>query len=478
MFLSYKVEDNFREIAPKNILDESISLNSPTECEIDIWCDSFDRENGNILSWEEMMSNGVSPLKEIMYQYQDEVPKFDLQFLNSITIFLRNAPKKGTKILNYILGGPIQNIEALDWNNIFDVLLSYLPNTINIISNSLSIEESGNLHHRSIFLEMGGLSFLYSYSNDLAYQLDLSLILKYLSSYQISNYYDFHITEQKDQDDILVGTDLGDCITDFINCSFSFGIETKPEIEDCESAFGKFCESLLLSEEFDIRINTLEALFSLVENDISFKDIISYNVISHIDKIQNTEELIIVLKILANSLATDSYVTPFISHLNEMINTFLQSTDIQFDDAFCSFIEKITRTKDTEYIYLLGVIDKIVDIANTELPFEIKKNISIILIKIIDSCDPSTFKEIMSEEVFVCIVDFLNLDEDMPIIGILSIIRKLLDNQEDLEVPQNYLDIISSEKESFVKLLDSTNIEITDSSAYVLSFIDYYTNDI
>ena len=339
MFLSYKVEDNFREIAPKNILDESISLNSHTECEIDIWCDSFDRENGNILSWEEMMSNGVSPLKEIMYQYQDEVPKFDLQFLNSITIFLRNAPKKGTKILNYILGGPIQNIEALDWNNIFDVLLSYLPNTINIISNSLSIEESGNLHHRSIFLEMGGLSFLYSYSNDLAYQLDLSLILKYLSSYQISNYYDFHITEQKDQDDILVGTDLGDCITDFINCSFSFGIETKPEIEDCESAFGKFCESLLLSEEFDIRINTLEALFSLVENDISFKDIISYNVISHIDKIQNTEELIIVLKILANSLATDSYVTPFISHLNEMINTFLQSTDIQFDDAFCSFIE-------------------------------------------------------------------------------------------------------------------------------------------
>lgn len=473
MYLTYKAQENFRETESKDLLNGRIILGSVIEDEGDFLFNDIDCESEKTTNWEEMMDDGVSPLKEIKFQYQQFIPKFDQSFLKSITIFLKNAPKKGAKIINYILKGPLQNIKILDWNNIFEVLLTYLPHTINTISNSLSVEESDNLQHRLIFLKMGGLSLLYKYAKDPDYQLDLSLILKYLSTYKLSNYYFNHIFDQNDQDEILLGTDLNDSISDFINDSTSFGIKTKIETEEDDFAFCQFCESLLFSEDFEVRINTYKALLSLTENDISNQDIISSNIISHIDKIviQSNEELVYALKIMTNSLSSNSYVTPFISHLSTVINKFLESTDFQFDDAFCAFIEKIIHNNDTEYIYLLGVVEKIVYITSFDLPFNIKKNVLVILIKIANSCDYMTFQQIISEDVFICLIDFLNTDDGECIDGILDIVMKLIDNKED--VPTNYLDSICSSKPTFISLLSFDNTEITRKSSSILCFIDY-----
>ena len=246
MFISYKGQGNFRRISAKKLLCEKTIISSAIEYEEDYLIENICIDSGSVFftKWEGMMIDGISPLKEIKYQYQNEIPIFDIHFLNSLTEFLKDFPKKGVKILNYIFKGPLQNILMLNWYYIYDILLKFLPNTINTISNSFFIDESSDLHHKSIFLEMGGLPLLYIYAKEEDFQLDLALILKNLSSFKLSNYYSKHIFTQDDQDDIFLGNDSIDSITKFIDDSSSYGIQTKidSDIETDEIDEFAFCQ--------------------------------------------------------------------------------------------------------------------------------------------------------------------------------------------------------------------------------------------
>lgn len=476
MFL-YKEPDNFKEIPSKNLNGEII-IGSTVKQSNDSFPDDIDIDygNDNLVKWEEMMHNGLSPLNEIVLHFHEQIPIFDPHFLNTISFFLNFFPEEGVKIIDYILYGPLQNITIFKWDYIYQILLKNLPYTIKLIAHSLFIQETENLHHRAIFLEIGGLSFLYPYANDIAYQNSLSLILKFLSSYKLIEDKFNQPFAQKKQSIIFLGNDHKTDLAVASSPSSSFEDEFENDIEsNYESLFLQFCESLLLSDDSSVRKNTFEALDSLTENDSLSCDFISRIVISHIDKVRNIEELTFALKILSNSLK--STLSPFISQLKIIITRFIETTDNKFIDAFCAFIENLIQREDSEYIWKLGVTDKILSILTTDSPFYYKKNALSILIKIANACDLSTFTEIISSQLLTCLIDFLDMDNEVINIGILNIIIKLINNWQNMIDSSNCLSIIYTETDLFIDLSNSDNDVIRNLSSYILSFIDAHVQN-
>lgn len=303
-----------------------------------------------------------------------------------------------------------------------------------------------------------------------------------------------------------------------------------------ETAFSHFCESLLNSNDYEVLENVFEA-FLLMDPKNPDYDFVPYLIISNLERFEpieapnepceiieiiennDTDEVIFIgnepktgskepeindpiikntvfhpvdtdetnrsqldainiyiLTILGNRL--DSRVMPHIPTLSSYIQQFLQTTDRSLISAFCLFVNNVIKHDNLDLLIDLGIAQKISFLISFDWNYKTKVTMMSILIDVVNSCDPTVFKQVVSEDLLISFIDYLNISDDNILRYILSILAKMIQFWNVLEPPPHYFEIIASGKDQFKDLAMSDHLVIRDTANIVLEFIEHFDNGI
>ncbi|OHT16966.1 hypothetical protein TRFO_41434 [Tritrichomonas foetus] len=462
MWISYKDIDSFRLKGSQLSVCTTLF---PKEKDCDECYQTFTMKCDPELMnrWENMMENGITPLEDMKSQYSNFIPKYNLNFLQSLSIFIRMMPKEGLEIIDYILNGTVKNLTKLDWHIIFTVLINNLPYSMPILSHALSVPETSKLKHISIFLKMGVLPSLYQFSKKIEYHLILSFILLSLSSYELTSY----------QSKVSLNESVSLSSYEKRNTEIEEDLFfSESENEDDDTAFITFCENLLVSEDDQVRLNVLIALLTLCEHDIKCRSLISNLMLAYLIKLRGNEERLYVLKILSVSFKGEpDSLFPLIQNMAEISAEFVKSNDYRLIDAICGLIEKIMENDCEDYFWQLGVANKFYEIVTADCPFEIKKNALVVLLRLTNVVDSGRLINIVTLEMIEKICEFLEYDEDSISLRILNFVSKLI-YQKETPIPSEFLDLFLSWSEKIFSLTMSENPEISAASSSIMRFLE------